>query len=78
MKDTIEVKVNYDTIRIYIDNTLYVLIKRNEFAGLQSWAEGANKYCIEFYTNNTSILTEQDSKEKWINIINALDKNLFI
>lgn len=73
-----KIVTNYHTIRIYFDDTLYMLINRKYFIGIQSWIEGGDRFCIEFYTHNTSILTEFDCIKKWKMLLEEIDKNLTI
>lgn len=70
----VEVKTSFNTIRILINDVLHVALKKDEFVGVQTWIEGTGKWCIEYHLKTTSILTEQDSKEKWEAIIKELEK----
>jgi hypothetical protein len=71
----VNVETTYETIRIYVNELIHVLIKRDEFVGIQSWGDGGGKWCIAFYTKTGIITTEQDSREKWESILRAL-KNI--
>lgn len=71
----VEIKIDYYNIKIYIDGLVHLCLKRNQYVGYQSWSDGNGAYKIEFYTKTNSITIEQDSKEKWVQILKALDKS---
>lgn len=73
----IEIKVLFNTVSVYIDGVLHVRFKKDSWLGVQSWLEGEGKYCIEYYFNTRSILTEYDSKDKWLAILLELNKFKF-
>lgn len=72
----VEVKIDYMDIKVLIDNILFLCIDRGEYIGLQSWSNGNGHYCIEFYTKTNNILTEYDNKEKWLQMLEALNEEL--
>lgn len=72
----VSVTIDFYAIRIFIGDVPYVYIKRDEFVGFQAWIEQQGRWVIEFNTKTTSILTEQDSKEKWLEILSELNKKL--
>ncbi len=49
---------------------------RNEFVGYHSWSNGNGHYSIEIVTKTNSFITEQDTKEKWLEILKVLDEGL--
>lgn len=61
-------------LRIYIDKVLYMSIP--EWFAIQSWMdEGQYPYKIEFYFKEADpILAEYDTREKWIVILDILDR----
>lgn len=69
----IKVVLSYNTLRIFIDNILHLSFKKDSLIGIQSWVE-ENKYCIEYYLVNGSILSEYDSVVKWKLILKELSK----
>jgi len=69
------IKVNFDTINIYIHNILYLKIRRDKFIGIQSW-ENENIWYIEFYCIDTNILCEFNELSKWKDLLDLIDKNL--
>lgn len=71
----VEIKINYYKIKILIDGLPHISINRKDFIGYHSWQDDSH-YSIEFYTKTNKILTEQDSKEKWILILKKLDQYL--
>ena len=72
----VELKINHYTIKLLIDGYIHVFIRREQFIGFSSWDDGNNKFAIEYYTTSNSILTEQDSKEKWLQILTELNNKL--
>lgn len=72
----VELKIDHYAFKLYIDGYIHVFIRRDEFVGFQSWADRDKKYSIEFYTTSNSILTEQDDKQKWLDILTELNNKL--
>jgi hypothetical protein len=72
----VELKIDHYTIKLLIDGYIHVFIRREQFVGFSSWSDGNNKYAIEYYTITNSILTEQDTKDKWLSILNELNNKL--
>ena len=72
----VELKIDHYTIKLFIDGYIHVFIRREQFVGFSSWSDGNNKYAIEYYTITNSILTEQDTKDKWLSILNELNNKL--
>lgn len=75
----IKVITKNSLIRIYISGVLFLLLKKKEFIGLQSWKDDDGKYKIEFYETGIggtydAILTEYDTVEKWKGILVAIDQ----
>ncbi len=73
--------LSHKLIKIMINKTLHLAIKQDELIGIQSWLKGDGsdrKYCIEFTTKTTAMLSEYDSEDKWKSILNLLNKkNLY-
>jgi hypothetical protein len=67
-----EIKGNF--VRIYINDTLHVMFKTEEFIGIQSYINDDDVHCIEVYTKNQKILLEYDTKEKWKEILKLFDQ----
>jgi len=65
---TVEVQINHYDIRILIDGLPHLYIARKEFVGFQGWADDETMFVIEYYTTKNKIRTEQDTKEKWMQI----------
>lgn len=72
----VEVKTNYDSIRIYLNEVLYLLIKRSEFLSFQGLVCGGGKWQIEFQLVGGTMLCEYCSEELWKGILTELDKNI--
>lgn len=65
-----------EDIRIFINGTIHLFLKRKELVSLQSWY--INKGCcvIEIYTTSRDIILEYNSVEKWKFILNLLNENI--
>jgi hypothetical protein len=72
----VELKINHYTIKLFIDNFVHVHIERKEFVGYSSWSDGNGAYSIEFITKTNSFIIEQDTKEKWMQILTVLNERL--
>lgn len=74
----IKITTNFNTIRIYINNVLFIMLLRDELLGIQSWSEYGEKWCIGFYLKGNSFVSEFDTKEKWLAVLDAIDKKLIL
>lgn len=69
--------VNITSIRIYLYGQLFVMIRRELFAGFSSWISGGDKYCAAFYLKQGQpIEVELDSREKFDALLAEVDKVL--
>lgn len=73
--NNITIKIEFNTIKIYIDNILHIHIERDRFLGLQSWRWNS-KFVIEFTLTTNTIVTEYEDIDMWKTILDLLDKNL--
>jgi len=71
----VSITLKGDVLKIYIDNTLHLLIKE-PIIGFQSWNRENRWWEIEYYLPSKTILTQYDNVDKWKTIVNALD-NVF-
>ncbi len=63
-------------IKIMIDNLPHLLIDKKEFVGYHSWHDSETECCIEFITKTNTILVEYDSKDKWLQMLKAINENI--
>lgn len=63
-------------IRIFINGTLHLFLRRSEIVSFQSWYVNKNNLKIEIYTNTRDILLEYNSVEKWKEILKLLNENI--
>ena len=72
-----DIKIKDNAIKIYFNGYIHVAIKQKDIKGFQSWIMGDEnkKYCIEFYIDKVSILTEYDERDKWETILKLLDNS---
>ncbi len=71
----VKLKLTFVFIKIYINDTPYLSIRRSEYNGFQSW-KNDGKYSIEFYLEGQTILTEYDKVELWLEMLEVLDEEL--
>lgn len=71
-----EIKINHYTIKILWNGLVWMHLQRAEFVGYHSWSDGNGAYSIEFITKTNSFVIEQDTKDKWIEILKALNQYL--
>lgn len=72
----VELKINHYTIKLFFDGLVWMHLQRADFVGYHSWSDGNGAYSIEFITKTNSFVIEQDNKEKWVAILNELNKRL--
>ncbi len=72
----VEIQINHYDFRLMVDDLPCVYILRKEFCGFQSWNDDESMYVIEFYTTKNKIKTEWDKKEKWEQVLKALNDKL--
>jgi hypothetical protein len=73
----VEVKAEYDALRILFNGVLHVHLIRSKFLGMQSWMRRPEgKYCIEFTMADGTITCDYDSQEKWQAVLDGLAKTL--
>lgn len=69
--------VNITSIRVYLYGQLFVMMRRDNFAGVSSWISGGDKYCAAFYLKQGQpIEVELDSREKFDALLAEVDKVL--
>lgn len=72
----VELKINHYSIKLLWDGLVWVHLQRSEFVGYHSWSDGNGAYSIEIITKTNSFVIEQDTKEKWIEILKMLNEKL--
>lgn len=69
-----EVKVSFDTVRIYFAGVLHVCVNRAKLVAVQSWKNGTSYFAIEYsFEEGAVCLTEYDREEPWRAILKELD-----
>lgn len=71
----LSIKLTFVFIKIYINELPFLCFRRSEYKGFQSW-KNDGKYCVEFYLNNQTILTEYDKFDLWKDVLHLLDTHL--
>ena len=71
---SVEVKIKYTHLRIYIDGLLHSSIKVDEIVGIQSYLHGKQKYYINYTTKTNTVETMYVKKCIWERILKQLDK----
>lgn len=72
----VEVQIEHYYFKVLINGYCHVCIDRSEFIGYQSWMDADTMCVIEYYTKTNKITTQQDSIEKWKELLKALNDNL--
>ncbi len=72
--DQIAVKIKGDTFKLYINDLLHIFFDLKDLKGIQSWKEGKNWFKIEFTLKDCTILTAYDDMNRWIKILEEIDK----
>lgn len=69
----------YQSLRVYIDDTLHVDFLMDNYTGMQSWKEGTKRfiYKIEIYfKRGAPMLLGYDAESLWKEVLTTLDSNL--
>lgn len=69
------IKLTFVFIKIYINGVPFLCLRRGEYKGFQAW-KNDGRFCIEFYLENQSILTEYDKYDLWKDLLILLDSEL--
>lgn len=70
-------KRQYEQLKIYINGHIHLYLKLLDLICFQSWIHGENEYFIEFYFSNANKITlVYGTKDKWIKVLEILDKNI--
>ena len=73
----VKCKSDSEDIRIYIDGVLHIRIPRDKNIKIQSWIEGHSKlYFIQIWCAEHQGVYEYDNKDKWVEVLNLLDKHI--
>lgn len=63
-------------VKVYLDGLLHLAVREGAIIAVQSWLEddgAARKYCIEYTTPTTAVLSEYEDREVWASILVFLD-----
>lgn len=67
-----------NNIRIYINDVLHLLIRKDELVNVRSYYISADKnpdpFFIELTYRTTKVICQYDNREKWMQILNLLNK----
>ena len=70
----VRAELGFDSIRVYLGDTLHIDIRRKEYRGLQSWKWRRN-YKIEFSLSDAPpMLVEYTDEALWLAVLGELDK----
>lgn len=74
----IEVEVSHYNIVVRINGVTHLRLERRHYLGHQSWLDGndRNKFVIEYTLVGGQITCDYDSREKWVTILDGLDRAL--
>jgi hypothetical protein len=74
-KPKVSIKLTFVFIKLYINGTPFVSLRRSEYNGFQAW-KNDGKFSIEFYLERQTVLTEYDKYDLWKDLLDLLDKEL--
>jgi len=74
MKNKYHNEIEGNFYRIYINNTLHVMFKTDEFVGIQSYVNADDSYAIEVYLKERKITLEYDRIDKWKEILRLFNE----
>lgn len=72
----VSIELGHYTIKVLIDDLPHICIDRGEYLGYQAWSDDEAMSVIEYYTKTNKIRSEFDTKEKWLQVLAALNENL--
>lgn len=74
MERKIEIKTDFDRLKIYFDGLLHLVVRSEELS-IQSWFEDCGMYYIEYYQKNgVVIMTHYNNRIHWEELLRQLDK----
>lgn len=68
-------KLSHSVFKIYVDETLHLMIHHRELLGVQSWGDRGT-FCIEFTFKRNTLRCEYGNKDMWCEILQILDDNI--
>lgn len=74
--NNIEVKLDFDSIKIVFNGSLHLHVKKSKLLGVQSWRYGDNNFFIEYIMDGNTITTEYDDVDKFKFILSKLETML--
>lgn len=73
----IEVKVEYDAVRVLINDALHLHLVRSKLLGVQSWERSPEgKFVIEYTMDGGTVESDYDDREKWLSVLDGLKQVL--
>jgi len=74
----ISVEMTYNALKVKFGDVTHLRIDVTKLIGHQAWREGYgnHKFVIEYTTTGGPIVCEYDTEEKWLAILDGLDKAL--
>jgi hypothetical protein len=68
---------SFDAVTLSFNGITHLRVKRSAFVAFQTWIEGEGHYRIEIVlTGGSAIRTEYDTRDKWVWVIEQLEKLL--
>jgi hypothetical protein len=69
---TIEVRLEYDSIRVLFDGVMHTHVRRAKLLGIYAWTHGPNNFGIDYVMAGGSMTCEYDERGKWLEILAGL------
>lgn len=73
----IEVTPEFEAIAVRINGVLHLYIDRTKLLAVSSWVKtGRRQFFIEIVMAGGNVTTDYDTREKWTQILNGIEKVL--
>lgn len=66
--------IEFDTIRVYIDETLHIDIRRSKLQSISAWRWANGYFAIEFILDRNRMLLEYETEDLWKAVLEELSK----
>ena len=66
--------IEFDSIRVYINDTLHIDVQRSKLRGIGSWQWANGYFAIEFIFERNRMLVEYETRERWKAVLDELKR----
>ena len=71
-------EVRRGQLKIYLEDTIHLMIPMNKIIGMQSYVTGKDNHRIDFYTDSTTIEASYVREDLWKLVLAEIDKLNFV